>query len=51
MAVSSGYSATFTLKSYAYHGGKVYVEFGDYCTKLTACYLHAAVVESMFVVI
>jgi len=46
MAVSSGYSATFTLKSYAYHGGKAYVEFGDCRIKL----LPAAVVESMFVV-
>jgi len=24
------------LKSYAYHGGKAYVEFGDCRTKLTA---------------
>jgi len=30
------YSATFTLKSYAYLGGIAYVEFGDCRTKLTA---------------
>jgi len=45
MAVSSGYSATFTLKSYAYHGGKAYVEIA-----VQYSLLPAAVVESMFIV-